>query len=168
MLDRTYPEQVCSVARALEVVGERWTLLILRDALLGVRRFDDFQGNLGLARSVLTARLNRLVEEGVLERRRYQSNPDRFEYLLTPKGRELGPVIFHLMKWGDSHYPTQAGPPRLALHTGCGGKVDAGLRCASCRKQVAFADLELRPGPGLQANAREREGSVARAAAGRK
>src|SRR5215207_1579828 len=168
MLDRTYPEQVCSVARALEVVGERWTLLILRDAILGVRRFDDFKANLGLARSVLTARLNRLVEEGVLERRRYQSNPDRFEYLLTPKGRELGPVVFHLMKWGDSHYLTKGRPPRLALHKGCGGKVNAALRCARCHKHVAFADLELRPGPGLKASAREREGAERQAAGGRR
>jgi DNA-binding HxlR family transcriptional regulator len=164
MLDRTYPEQVCSVARALEVVGERWTLLILRDAILGVRRFDEFKANLGLARSVLTARLSRLVEEGVLERRRYQSNPDRFEYVLTAKGRELGPVIFHLMKWGDAHYASEAGPPRLALHKGCGGKVNAALRCARCGRGVAFADLELRPGPGLRAAAREREGTHRKAA----
>jgi DNA-binding HxlR family transcriptional regulator len=160
MLERTYPDQVCSVARALEVVGERWTLLILRDATFGVRRFDDFRASLGLARSVLTARLNRLVDEGLLERSRYQSNPDRFEYLLTAKGRQLGPVIFHLMKWGDAHYPTAAGPPRLSLHKGCGGEVDAALRCSRCGKRVDFADLELTPGPGLRAAAREREGSV--------
>jgi DNA-binding HxlR family transcriptional regulator len=158
VLDRTYPEQVCSVARALEVVGERWTLLILRDAMLGVRRFDEFKANLGLARSVLTARLGRLVEEGVLERRRYQTNPERFEYLLTGKGRELAPVLFHLMKWGDSHYPTDAGPPRVTLHKRCGGKVGATLRCARCHRRVGYADLEPRPGPGLKAAAREREG----------
>ena len=160
MFDRTYPAQICSVARALEVVGERWTLLILRDAILGVRRFEDFKQSLGLARSVLTARLDRLVTDGVLERRRYQRSPDRFEYVLTTKGRGLAPVIFHLMKWGDAHYPTKAGPPRLTLHKGCGGKVDAALRCARCRKRVAFGDLELRPGPGLRAVAREREGAA--------
>jgi DNA-binding HxlR family transcriptional regulator len=160
MLDRTYPEQVCSVARALEVVGERWSLLIVRDAMFGITRFDDFRENLGLARSVLTARLNRLVDEGVLERRPYQTNPERFEYILTPKGRALGPVVFHLMKWGDAHYPTEAGPPRLSLHRGCGGQVDAALKCDRCHKQVGFADLEMTLGPGLKAAAREREGAV--------
>jgi DNA-binding HxlR family transcriptional regulator len=158
MLDRTYPEQVCSVARALEVVGERWTLLILRDAILGMRRFDDFQANLGLARSVLTSRLNHLVEEGVLERRRYQTGPERFEYVLTAKGRALAPVLFHLMKWGDAYYVTEAGPPRLSLHRGCGGEVDAALGCARCGQQVAYSDLDLPAGPGLAAAAREREG----------
>ena len=78
-----------------------------------------------------------------------ESNPERFEYVLTRKGRELGPVIFHLMKWGDSHYPTEAGPPRVALHRGCDGKVSANMRCGRCRRRVGFADLELRPGPGL-------------------
>ena len=160
MLDRTYPEQVCSVARALEVVGERWSLLIVRDAIFGITRFDDFRENLGLARSVLTGRLNRLVDEGVLERRPYQTNPERFEYILTPKGRALGPVVFHLMKWGDAHYPTEAGPPRLSLHRGCGGQVDAALKCDRCHKQVGFADLEMTLGPGLKAAAREREGAV--------
>ena len=160
MLDRTYPEQVCSVARALEVVGERWSLLIVRDAIFGITRFDDFRENLGLARSVLTARLNRLVDEGVLDRRPYQTNPERFEYILTPKGRALGPVVFHLMKWGDAHYPTEAGPPRLSLHRGCGGRVDAALKCDRCHKQVGFADLEMTLGPGLKAAAREREGAV--------
>jgi DNA-binding HxlR family transcriptional regulator len=153
MLERTYPEQVCSIARALEVVGERWTLLILRDASLGVKRFDDFQASLGVARSVLTNRLGRLVDEGVLERRRYQTNPDRFEYVLTRKGRELLPVIFHLMKWGDAHYPHPTGPPRLTLHRGCGGKVDARLRCARCRQQVAYKDIEVQAGPALLASA---------------
>jgi DNA-binding HxlR family transcriptional regulator len=160
MLDRTYPEQVCSVARALEVVGERWSLLIVRDAMFGITRFDDFRENLGLARSVLTARLNRLVDEGVLERRPYQTNPERFEYVLTPKGRALGPVVFHLMKWGDAHYPTEAGPPRLSLHRGCGGQVDAALKCDRCHKQVGFSDLEMTLGPGLMAAAREREGTT--------
>ena len=160
MLDRTYPAQVCSVARALEVVGERWSLLIVRDAIFGITRFDDFRENLGLARSVLTARLNRLVDEGVLDRRPYQTNPERFEYVLTPKGRALGPVVFHLMKWGDAHYPTEAGPPRLSLHRGCGGQVDAAMKCDRCHQQVGFADLEMTLGPGLEAAAREREGAV--------
>src|SRR6266480_2570682 len=104
MLDRTYPGQICSVARALEVVGERWSLLILRDALFGFTRF---------------------------------------EYVLTEKGRGLGPALLMLMKWGDEHYPTEAGPPVLTLHRGWGGKVDRRMWCSRCREHVEFEDLEL-------------------------
>src|SRR3989440_4000035 len=129
MLDRTYPGQVCSVARALEVVGERWSLLVLRDALFGFTRFEDFRERLGIASNVLTARLERLVEEGLLERRLYQERPERFEYMLTTKGRGLAPALLMLMKWGDEHYPTEAGPPVATLHRGCGGKVDRRMRC---------------------------------------
>jgi DNA-binding HxlR family transcriptional regulator len=150
MLESKYPDQVCSVARALEVVGERWTLLIVREALMGVRRFDDFRESLGLARSVLTARLNHLVDEGVFERRQYQSRPERYEYQLTAKGRQLGPVVVHLMHWGDSHYPSAGGAPRVALHRGCGGRVSATMNCARCRQRVAYGSLELKPGPGLR------------------
>src|SRR3712207_4660988 len=99
-MHNTYDGQVCSVARALEVVGERWTLLILRDAFLGVRRFDDFQRNLGIARNVLNARLQRLVEEGLLERRLYQQRPERYEYCLTEQGQDLWPALVALMQWG--------------------------------------------------------------------
>src|SRR6266511_5373666 len=104
MLQRTYKNQNCSIARALELVGERWTLLIIRDAFLGLRRFDQFQRSLGVARNVLTDRLNRLVEEGILRRVPYQERPVRFEYRLTDKGRELWPVMMTLMQWGDRHY----------------------------------------------------------------
>lgn len=111
MLHNTYEGQDCSVARALEVVGERWTLLILRDAFLGVRRFDDFQRSLGVARNVLNARLQRLVEHGLLERRRYQERPERFEYRLTEMGLDLLPVIEALMRWGDRWLPSPAPAP---------------------------------------------------------
>lgn len=153
MLERTYGGQVCSVARALEVVGERWTLLILRDCLLGVRRFDDFRAGLGIAPNTLTARLNLLVEEGVLQRERYRSRPERFEYVLTPKGRTLAPVIFHLMKWGDEHYATEEGPPRVAVHEGCGGEIGADLVCAGCGRRVSSSELRLAPGPGAPVGA---------------
>src|SRR5215468_3229342 len=99
MLRRTYDDQICSIARALEVIGERWTLLIVRDALLGRSRFDDFQHSLGLARNVLTDRLNRLVEAGVLERVPYQQHPPRHEYRLTPMGHELAVPVIGLMHW---------------------------------------------------------------------
>ena len=118
MLRRTYDNQNCSIARALETIGERWTLLILRDAFLGTRRFDDFQRSLGIARNVLTVRLKTLTDEGLLERRRYQERPERFEYRLTEKGIDLWPVLFTLMRFGDKHVvegmpPTLRRAPRL-------------------------------------------------------
>ena len=150
MLRRDYPDQVCSVARALEVVGERWTLLILRDALLGVERFDDFQGSLGLASNVLTSRLKLLCDEQVLERVADPERPGRPKYVLTGKGRELGPALIMLMKWGDRHYPTPSGPPRLTLHAGCGGEIGEDLRCERCGEHVHPGAIELPLGPGAR------------------
>jgi DNA-binding HxlR family transcriptional regulator len=149
VLPRTYDEEVCSVARALEVVGERWTLLVIRDAFAGVRRFSDFQQRLGVSRKVLAERLDRLVEERVLERRCYQQRPERFEYRLTEKGLGLWKVVAHLMFWGDEHYGVDAGPPRLLLHRGCGGEADARLDCARCGARLERHDIELVPGPAL-------------------
>jgi len=103
MLRRDYDGQDCSIARALEVVGERWTLLIIRDVFSGRRRFDELQESLGIARNVLTNRLNRLVDEGILERVRYSERPQRFEYRLTAKGRELYVALTALRQWGDKH-----------------------------------------------------------------
>jgi DNA-binding HxlR family transcriptional regulator len=103
VLNRSYEGQDCSIARALEIVGERWTLLIVRDVLDGIGRFDELQANLGVARNVLAERLNRLVAEGVLERKRYCERPPRYEYRLTPKGRELDGALQALRRWGDKH-----------------------------------------------------------------
>ncbi len=122
MLQRDYPNQVCSIARSLEVIGERWTLLIVRDALLGAERFEEFQESLGIASNVLTSRLELICEEGLLERLPDEQRPGRPKYVLTEKGRELGPALIVLMKWGDRHYPAPGGPPRLTLHAGCGGR----------------------------------------------
>jgi DNA-binding HxlR family transcriptional regulator len=152
VLHRTYEDQVCSIARALELIGERWTLLIVRDAFLGVRRFDDFQRSLGLSRGILTDRLTRLVEAGVLERRRYQERPPRYEYRLTQKGRDLWPVTMALAKWGD-RYLAEEGPPRLFLHRGCGGEVTERLTCAKCGAELTVRDIETKPGPGARAAA---------------
>jgi DNA-binding HxlR family transcriptional regulator len=154
MLENTYPNQICSIARALEVVGERWTLLILRDAVLGATRFDQFQTSLGVATNVLSTRLERLCAEGLLERRRYQQRPERHEYLLTEKGRALAPALITLMKWGDHYYPTPSGPPRLTLHAGCGGQVDEHLLCRRCGERAEFSDLDVTPGPGLRSRSR--------------
>jgi DNA-binding HxlR family transcriptional regulator len=111
VLKRDYEGQNCSIARALEVVGERWTLLIVRDAFLGLRRFEQFQESLGIARNVLTDRLNRLVEEGVLERVRYSEHPERFEYRLTRKGSDLQIALAGLWQWGDKYVSDK--PPRI-------------------------------------------------------
>ena len=137
MLRRTYDDQDCSIARALEVVGERWTLLIVRDALSGVTRFDGFLHRMPIARNVLSDRLNGLVGHGVLERVLYQDRPPRHEYRLTAKGRELTPVVLSLMAWGDLHVPAEAGPPVVAEHAGCGGAVHTRMFCECCEQQVA-------------------------------
>jgi len=145
VLPRTYDNQVCSIARALEAVGDRWTMLVIRDAFQGVRRFDDFQERLGVARNVLSDRLSRLVDEGILEKRLYQERPRRFEYRLTPKGIDLFPALISLMKWGDRHAPDPGGPPMVVLHKGCGGKVDERLLCDRCGEPVTALNSEARP-----------------------
>jgi DNA-binding HxlR family transcriptional regulator len=148
VLRRTYEDQLCSIARTLEIVGERWTLLIVREALLGRRRFEDFLENLGIARNVLTNRLTLLVDNGVFERVRYQERPARYEYRLSPKGRDLGVVVVGLMQWGDK-YEAAEGPPRIARHGACGGRVVARLVCERCGRTAARNGVVLEPGPGL-------------------
>jgi DNA-binding HxlR family transcriptional regulator len=148
MLGRTYEGQNCSVARTLELVGERWTLLIIRDAFNGIRRFGDFADSLGIARNVLQDRLERLVDEGILERRPYQERPLRHEYRLTEQGRDLWPILVALLKYGDRHYASD-GPPRLLLHRGCGGEVDDRRMCTECGAALELGDVRLEPGPGL-------------------
>ncbi|GGO00974.1 winged helix-turn-helix transcriptional regulator [Nocardia rhizosphaerihabitans] len=152
MLNRTYDSQVCSIARTLEVLGERWTLLIVRDAMLGLHRFDEFQHSLGIARNVLTDRLKRLVEAGVLERIAYQQHPPRFEYRLTAVGLELCTPVVGLMHWGDRHLAGPEGLPRLTRHRTCGGQLHSELVCEECGATVDGTDLELPPGPGLRAH----------------
>ncbi len=151
MLQRDYPTQVCSVARSLEVVGERWTLLLMRDALRGLSRFDEFQASLGIATNTLTNRLKLLCEEGVMERVPDDERPGRPRYRLTDKGRELAPVLLMLMKWGDRHYPAPGGPPMLTIHVGCGGNIGADLHCDRCGQQPdGPGAVQLRPGPGAE------------------
>jgi DNA-binding HxlR family transcriptional regulator len=147
MLKRDYEGQNCSIARALEVVGERWTLLIVRDAFLGLCRFDQFQESLGIARNVLTDRLYRLVEEGVLERVRYSERPERFEYTLTPKGRELGIALTALRQWGDKY--VSENPPRLLRGTADRKPVIAALVTKGA-DVLRPEEVEIVPGPGLK------------------
>jgi DNA-binding HxlR family transcriptional regulator len=150
MLRNDYTDQVCAIAGTLELIGERWTLLIIRDAFLGIRRFEHFQRNLGIARNVLQTRLERLVDAGILRRERYQERPERFEYRLTRKGVELWPVLVSLMKWGDRHlYPE--GPPVVLAHKGCGGIVDDRRMCDRCGAPLEPSDVEPKLGPGAPA-----------------
>jgi DNA-binding HxlR family transcriptional regulator len=145
VLKRDYDGQNCSIARALEVVGERWTLLIVRDAFLGLRRFDEFQENLGIARNVLADRLNRLVEEGILERVRYSERPERFEYRLTPTGRELNIALAGLRQWGDKYLSSK--PPRLMRRKSDKKTVVAAL-VAKGADVLHAEEVETVPGPG--------------------
>jgi DNA-binding HxlR family transcriptional regulator len=145
MLEREYRGQNCSLARALEVVGERWTLLIIRDAFVGLRRFDQFQASLGIARNVLTDRLNWLVGEGILERVRYGERPIRHEYQLTPKGRELLLPISAFRQWGDQYLSQE--PPALLRRKSDSTQVVAALVADSSGALLAD-QLEIVPGPG--------------------
>src|SRR5437588_10767751 len=145
MLRRDYRGQNCSIARALEVVGERWTLLIVRDVFVGLRRFDQLQESLGIARNVLTDRLNRLVEEGILERVRYSERPERFEYRLTPKGRDLQIALAGLRQWGDRYLSET--PPRIARRKSDKKPVVAAFVPAG-PDVVGPDEVESVPGPG--------------------
>jgi DNA-binding HxlR family transcriptional regulator len=145
VLGRAYENQNCSIARALELVGERWTLLIIRDAFLGRSRFEEFQASLGIARNVLAERLGRLVEEGILERRRYSERPPRDEYVLTEKGRDLRLALTGLRQWGDRYLSEQ--PPRLLRRKSDGVPVVAALVPEGARDILAPDEVESVPGP---------------------
>ncbi|MDQ6522104.1 helix-turn-helix domain-containing protein [Nocardioides sp. LHD-245] len=152
-----YDQQGCYLARALEVVGERWTLLILRDFFFGVRRFTDLRDHLDISRAVLTARLDGLVADGVLTRTTLDGHP---EYLLTEAGRALWPVVFSLARWGEQHVGARH-PARVFSHADCGTDVDALGRCPACGTVPGPEDLVVRPGTG--ANPMRRDDRVARA-----
>ncbi len=150
MLGKTYDHEVCSIARALDVVGERWSLLIMRDALFAnVTRFSDFQHNLGVATNVLATRLDSLVAAGILRRRPHPERPDQFEYVPTEKGRDLVPALIALTAWGD-RWSSPDGPPILYEHASCGGPVDHELTFARCGV-VDPTSVAVRPGPGMPA-----------------
>jgi DNA-binding HxlR family transcriptional regulator len=140
----------CSLFRAMDVLGDRWTLMVLREAFMGVRRFTEMQRDLGVARNVLTDRLNFLVDAGVLERRQYQDRPVRHEYRLTDMGRGLQPALLALIQWGDT-YLAPDGPPALVEHTECGHVTTPLLVCEHCREPLTTRNVRLQPGPGLAA-----------------
>src|SRR5688500_1072449 len=122
----------CSIARTVDVIGEWWTPLILRDLFAGISRFDDLRRDLGIASNVLAERLGTLVEHGVLERQRYQVKPDRYDYVLTDKGRDLFDVVVTLVRWGDRWESTEAGPPMLLVHDACGQVTSPVVTCEHC------------------------------------
>jgi DNA-binding HxlR family transcriptional regulator len=154
MLGRTYEAEVCSAARTLELVGERWSLLIVRDALYrGTTRFADFQRDLGVASNILAKRLDGFVAAGLMEQRRYSERPEHHEYVLTEKGRELQPVIIALTAWGD-RWAAPDGPPILYEHARCGGAMHAQLQCATCGDVPASTEVIVRRGPGFPADHR--------------
>ncbi len=140
-------DQNCSIARSLEVVGERWTLLILREVFFGFHRFEEIQRHLGVATNVLSDRLQTLVDHDVL-RRVPTDRPDRFEYRLTRKGVELSPAVAALMRWGDRWTAGEAGPPRVLVHTACDHDTYAVATCAHCGEELQPNELRTRPGPG--------------------
>jgi DNA-binding HxlR family transcriptional regulator len=148
MLGSDYKDQNCSIAKALEVVGERWTILVLRDVFLGVRRFDALQRDLGIARNVLAQRLERLIGEGILQKVPYQQRPTRHEYRLTEKGLDLWPTIVELMRWGDRHTVSPDGPPVLLRHRDCGGELGEHMICAGCGQSLKVRDVRACAGPG--------------------
>ncbi len=138
----------CSIARALDVVGDWWTPLIVRDAWFGITRFEDFHDRLGIPRNTLASRLDKLVARGVLERRAYQAQPARFDYLLTAKGRDLWEVLWSLARWGDRWEATPLGPPMLMRHRTCGAVIEPVASCPACGERLSPADLQPTPGPG--------------------
>ena len=135
----------CSIAASLEIVGDRWTILILRDSFRGLRRFDEFRRDLDIPRAVLADRLRRLVEHGVLVKRAYQERPVRYEYRLTKMGMELSPILVALMQWGD-RWTIEGGPPTRLVHEPCGAEVDLGFYCWTCEQAYGPTDITSRPG----------------------
>lgn len=146
MVRTDFSQMTCSIARTLEVIGERWSLLIVRDAFYGVRRFDDFRRDLGIARNVLTDRLNTLVAQGVFERQQYEDRPPRYEYRLTEKGRELLPVILTMMRWGD-RWESEGEPPVTLTHRTCGHETTPVVTCAHCKTELGWGELRTDPIP---------------------
>jgi DNA-binding HxlR family transcriptional regulator len=134
----------CSIARTLQVIGDRWTLLILRDAFRGVRRFDEFAADLGIARNLLTDRLHRLVAHGIFDKVQYQARPARFEYRLTAQGMDLSPALVALMRWGDAHLVDE--PPVVLVHGRCGHPLEQVFVCWHCDETIDPHQIRSRPG----------------------
>jgi DNA-binding HxlR family transcriptional regulator len=144
---KSFAEMDCSVAQCLEVVGEWWSMLVIRDAFLGVSRFEEFQRRLGISRNILRERLNSLVKAGVLERVPYSEHPPRDDYKLTPKGRDLWPILTAMRQWGDD-YAAPSGPPMELVHRSCGEVTHAEMVCGGCREQLTSRNVKAVAGAG--------------------
>lgn len=143
----------CSIARTLDVIGESWSPLILRNVLVGIGRFDQLQQSLGISRKVLTERLKWLVDNDVLERRRYSERPPRYEYALTAKGTELCDLLMVMVRWGDRWTAGEAGPPVLYRHHACGEIGHVELHCSVCDRPMDVTCIDILPGPGAAVTA---------------
>jgi DNA-binding HxlR family transcriptional regulator len=152
----------CSVARTMDLLGDWWTPLVLREAFYGIRRFDEFQQALGIARNTLVDRLRRLVDEGLLEKVPYQTEPVRHDYVLTEKGRDFWPVLAAMMSWGDRWLAGEAGPPITLHHDACGHDTHAEVVCAHCKEPLEAAEVRHRMGPGYPPRLATRPDVVAR------
>jgi DNA-binding HxlR family transcriptional regulator len=147
-----FPRDSCAVAAALDVLGDRWTLLVLREAFFGVRRFEQLLRNTGAARNILTNRLGRLVDAGILEKRLYSERPPRSEYRLTEKGVDLWPVIIALARWGGKWGELELGPAIALEHKGCGAVIEPQMCCPECGEPVGARDVRVVPGPAWLAS----------------
>ena len=145
---RDLEKEACSVARTVSVIGDRWTLLVLRDAFLRVRRFEEFEARLGITRHVLADRLRKLVAAGVLRRALYQERPPRYEYRLTEKGLDLYPVLMAIVTWGDTHMAGKTGRPMLHRHKACGHDFTPVTTCSECALPLDPREVVVHPGPG--------------------
>jgi DNA-binding HxlR family transcriptional regulator len=144
-------DEPCSLARTVAVIGDRWTLLVLRECFLRVRRFELFQANLGITRHLLAARLKKLVRFGILKRVPYQARPPRHEYILTQRGLDLYPAMMALVHWGDVHMADERGRPLLHEHKTCGETFDPVMICSECGEPVDAKSVRTQPGPGAAA-----------------
>jgi DNA-binding HxlR family transcriptional regulator len=155
MAIESFAKMNCSVAQAMSFLGERWTVLILRELFIGNRRFESIQSELGVASNVLSARLSTLLEQGIVERRRYSEHPERFEYRLTEKGIDLQPVLLAALAWGD-HHAAPNGPPLEVVHNDCGQVAHAVGTCSECGGEMHARNVRVQAGPGATAGQRRR------------
>ncbi|ENW96493.1 winged helix-turn-helix transcriptional regulator [Acinetobacter sp. NIPH 298] len=153
-------DQPCSVARALSVLGDRWTMLILRNAFMGIHRFDDFQRSLGLTRHVLSERLKRLVEHGILVKVPYVERQERFEYRLTDKGLDLYPIMLSMVQWADKWMDMGLGKPIEFTHKHCGKKMIPRMVCSECDEPIQVKDVRATAGPGYFAFLEQKQKSA--------
>ena len=150
MRQTSFARMACSMARSLELIGDWWTPLIIRDLYLGLDRFDALAENLGISRNLLTTRLAHLVEHGIVNRRRYHEHPPRDRYVLTDAGQELMPVLVALTAWGDRWATPEGGPPLVFRHRACGHHFTPTVSCGTCGQPLRPGDVEALPGPGAR------------------